>query len=204
MASVLLVSETKVKAFTPLNQNIDMALLTTCIYIAQEVHLQPVIGTLGMDYYTNLVKQVQLSGGTMSTADKIMLDDYIAPLLIWAGYYEAIPEVWNRKMNKGLTVGNSEQSTALDIKGMQYFRDNALNKYQFYIQRLIDRVQAYPSDYPWWYQYNFKDGMPSSNENYFAGIHFSPGMRRPPIKQSWYANLPYYQGPEYGACIDCN
>jgi ABC-type Na+ transport system ATPase subunit NatA len=137
MATVLLVSETKVKSFTTLNQNLDMALLTSMIYLAQEIHLQPVIGTKGYDYYTNLVKSVQLSGGTMSQPDKIMLDEYIAPIVIWAAYYEAIPEVWARKMNKAIVVGNTEQGSAIDLKGMQYYRDNAMNKYQFYIQRLL-------------------------------------------------------------------
>jgi len=92
--TVLLVSETKVKQFTTLNQNLDQALLTSCIYIAQEVHLQPVIGTRGYDYYMDLVRQVN-TGGTMSNADRIMLEDYIAPIVIWAGYYESIPEVSN-------------------------------------------------------------------------------------------------------------
>lgn len=203
MATVLLVSETKLKNFTTLHQNLDVALLTPMIYLAQELHLQPVIGTKGYDYYMNLVKSVQLSGGTMSPADRIMLEDYIAPIVIWGAYYECIPEIWARKMNKGIVVGNTEQGNAIDLKGMQYYRDNAMSKYQFYIQRLLDRVQAYSGDYPWFYSYNDKDGMPSTNQNYFGGITFSPGFRRPPNKNSWYRNLPSYQGPEYGGCIDC-
>lgn len=203
MASVLLISETKLKNFTYIHQNVDMALLTAGIYVAQDIHLQTLIGTKGLDHYTYLVKSVQLSGGTMSTPDRIMLDDYIAPYLLWYSYYEVLPEIWNRKMNKGLQVGASEQSNALDIKGMQYFRDNALSKGQFYGQRLLDRVQAYSGDYPWFYSYSDKDGMPSTNQPYFGGIHFTNGMRRPPIKTDWYGNLPAYQGPEYDACINC-
>jgi hypothetical protein len=202
-STVLFVSENKVKQFTTLNQNLDQALLTSCIYIAQEVHLQPVIGTKGYDYYQNLIRQVN-TGGTMSNADRIMLDDYMAPIVIWAGYYEAIPEVWARKMNKSIVVGNTEQGTAIDLKTMQYYRDNAMSKYQFYIQRLLDRVQSYSGDYPWFYSYSDKDGMPSTNQNYFAGITFTPGFRRPPNRNSWYRNLPLYQGPEYDACVNCD
>jgi hypothetical protein len=203
MATVLLVSETKLKAFTTLHQNTDMALLTPMIYLSQEIHLQPVIGTRGYNYYQDLVKQVQLSGGTMSQADRIMLDEYIAGVLTWAAYYEALPEVWARKSNKGIQVGSSEQSNAVDLKTMQYYRDNAMGKYQFYLQRLLDRVQSYSGDYPWFYSWSDKDGMPSQNEVYFGGIHFPNGFRKPPIKQSWYGNLPSYLGPEYSGCIDC-
>jgi len=74
-------------------------------------------------------------------------------------------------MNKGLQVGSSEQSNAVDIKGMQYYRDNALNKYQFYIQRLLDRVQAYSGDYPWFFSYSDRDGMPSNESELFCRYH---------------------------------
>jgi hypothetical protein len=204
MATVLLISETKLKAFTTLNQNIDMALLTSCIYMSQELGLQTLIGTRGYDYYMDLVKSVQLSGGTMSQADSIMLNDYIAPYLIHRAFYEAMPEVFARKMNKSITLGNTEQGTSIDIKGMSYLREIEQGRYEFYAQRLMDRVMAFPSQYPWYFNYTQQDGMPSSSQTYFAGIHFAPGMRRPPRRNDWYRNLPYYQGPEYDACVDCN
>lgn len=204
MSTVLLISETKLKAFSTLNQNIDMALLTSTIYMAQELGLQTLIGTKGYDYYMNLVKSVQLSGGTMSQADSIMLNDYIAPYLIHRAYYEAYPEIFARRMNKAIVVGNTEQGSSIDIKGMSYMRDIEQGRYEFYAQRLMDRVQAFPSEYPWYFSYTNKDGMPSSSQTYFAGIHFAPGMRRPPRRNDWYRNLPYYQGPEYDACVNCD
>jgi hypothetical protein len=202
MATVLLISETKLKAFTTINQNIDMALLTSCIFMAQELGLQTLIGTKGYDYYTNLVKQVQLSGATMSQPDKIMLDDYIAPYLIHRAYYEAMPEIFARKMNKAIVVGNTEQGSSVDLKGMAYLRDIEQGRYEFYAQRMQDRLRSFPNDYPWYYSYTDKDGMPNSKQTYFSGIHIAPGMRYPPRTNSWYGNLPRYRGPEYECCGD--
>lgn len=203
MATVLLISETKLKNFTTINQNIDMALLTNTIYMAQELGLQTLIGTKGYDYYTNLVKAVQISGQTMSQPDRIMLDDYIAPYLVHRAYYEAMPEIFARKMNKAIVVGNTEQGTSVDLKGMAYLRDIEQGRYEFYSQRMQDRLRSYPNDYPWYYSYSDKDGMPNSKQTYFSGIHIEPGMRYPPRRNSWYGNLPRYQGPEYNACVDC-
>ena len=81
MATVLLLSQTKLKAFTTINQNTDEALLTSCVFMAQELGLQTLLGTKGYDYYTNLVKSVQLSGATLSQADSIMLNEYIARII---------------------------------------------------------------------------------------------------------------------------
>jgi hypothetical protein len=201
--NVLLISEVKLKNFTTLHQNLDMALLTNCIWMAQELGLQTLIGTKGYDYYQNLVIQVQNSGATMSSADRIMLEDYIAPYLLHRSYYEAMPEIYARKMNKAIIAGQTEQGQTVSIKEMSYFRDIEQGRYEFYSQRMLDRIQAYSSDYPWFYSWSDRDGMNSSNQTYFSGIHIEPGLRYPPRSNSWYGNLPRYRGPEYGACVNC-
>jgi hypothetical protein len=200
---VLLISETKLKAFTTINQNVDMALLVSCIFMAQELGLQTLIGTKGYEYYQKLVRDVQLSGATMSQPDRIMLEDYIAPYLIHRAYFEAMPEIFARKMNKAITLGNTEQGTSIDLKGMTYLREIESGRYQFYAQRMQDRIVAYSSDYPWYYSWNDKDGMDSSVQTYFSGIQLEGGMRKPPRKGSFASNLPAYWGPEYSRCVDC-
>ena len=200
MATVLLLSQTKLKAFTTIHQNTDEALLTSCVFMAQELGLQTLLGTKGYEYYTNLVKSVQLSGGTMSQADQIMLNEYIAQYLTHRAYFEAMPEIWSRKMNKGIQVGASEQGNAIDIKGMSYLRDIEMGRYNFYAQRMMDRIQAFPNDYPWYYSYTNQDGMPNSKQNYFGGIFFTPGLRKMPGALN--GNIPAYWGHEYDCCGD--
>jgi hypothetical protein len=202
MAQVLLISETKLKAFTTIHQNVDMELLTANILIAQDLGLQNILGSKGYTYYQDLVKSVQLSGGTMSSADKIMLDEYIAPYLVHRSYYESLPAIYMRTMNKALIVGDTEQGKSVSIREMQYFRDIEMSRYEFYSQRMMDRLRSFPNDYPWYYSYTDKDGMPTSRETYFSGIHIQPGMRYPPRKNSWQGNLPAYYGREYD-CSDC-
>lgn len=197
---VLFVSETKLKSFTAINQNVDMALLVSNIFIAQEVHLQPVIGSKGYHYLQNTIRSSQLSGTTISDVDRNLLDNFIAPVCIHAAYFEALPDIWVRNMNKGLIQGNTEQGTGVDIKSMAYFRGIAQSRYQFYLQRLQDQLQAYSSDYPWYFSYTDKDGMPSAQTNYFSGIFLGGGMRKPPRQGSFAGNLPAY----YGGLWDCD
>ena len=202
-AQILLISETKLKAYTTLNQNIDQALLTSCIFIAQEIHLQALIGTKGYNYYQNLVRDNQLSGTTISTADRTMLDDYFAPYLVHAASYEAMPEIFARKMNKAITIGNTEQGTSIDIKGMSYLREIELSRYNFYAQRMMDYLLGNPSDYPWYYTYGNIQDMPPQKTQYFGGMWFTPGLRKPPRRNQYSGNLPSYWGPEYSRCVDC-
>jgi len=200
----LLISESKLKAYSTLNQNIDMALLTSMIFLSQELGLQTLIGSRCYDYYCNLVQAVQLSGATLTQPERILLEDYIAPYLIYRAEFEATPELFARKMNKAITLGNTEQGTSIDIKGMQYMREISQGRYQFYAQRLQDQLRNFPNDYPCYYAYTNQDGMPTSKQTYFSGIQFQPGVRYPPRRNTWAGNLPSYYGPEYNCCDGYN
>ena len=52
---VLLISETKLKAFTNINRNVDMDVLKAEIQVAQDIDLQTILGT---KFYNHLLSQV--------------------------------------------------------------------------------------------------------------------------------------------------
>ena len=161
------------------------------------------IDSLFIVIFKNLVYQNQLSGATISTADRTFLDDYIAPYLIHAAYFEAMPEMFARKMNKAITVGNTEQGTSIDIKGMQYLRGIEQQRYNFYAQRIMDYLLGNPSEYPWYYTYGNIEDMPPQKTQYFGGVWFTPGMRKPPRRNQIPSNMPAYLDPTLGGCVDC-
>lgn len=202
-AQVLLISQTKLKAYSTINQNVDESLLVSCIFISQDLGLQTLIGTRGYNHYVDLVQANQLSGQTISQADRIMLDDYFAPYLIHRASYESMPEIFARKMNKAITVGNTEQGTSIDIKGMEYLRGIEQARYNFYAQRIMDYILAHPDEYPWYYSYGNIDDMPPQKTQYFSGVWFTPGMRKPVRNGVIPANMRAYIDPTLGGCVDC-
>jgi hypothetical protein len=193
MSAVLLVSETKLKAFSNIHQNVDTALLSTNIKIAQDLHLQ---NLLGSKFLNEIYEQVRTN--TLSDTNKILIDEWISPYLIHASAFEALPEIFMRLNNKTITIGDTEQGKAISVKEMAYLRDLYQSRFNFYSQRLQDELRNYPEKYPLYYSYTNKDGMPPRRETYFAGIHFPPGNRYPPrggIKRT----IPTY----YGGTFDC-
>lgn len=194
MASVLLISETKLKSFSTIHQNVDSALLAPMIKIAQDLHLQNLIGTR---FINELYDQVKT--GTLTQVNKELIDEWIAPYLIHASMFEATPEIFMRMMNKTVVIGDTEQGKAITIKEMAYLRDIYQSRFNFYAQRLQDELRNRPNLYPLYYAYSSTDGMPPRRETYMAGIHFPPGNRYPP-RRDVFRNLPTYRGPENICC----
>jgi hypothetical protein len=135
MANVLLISENKIKAFTNINKNVDMDTIRAEIGIAQDIHLQTLLGTR---FYQHLLDQVSATGNTFNASELTLVNDYIAPYLIQTAYFEMIPHLHYRTMNRGIVEGNMESATGVDLGTMQYLRGVQKQRSDFYKMRLQD------------------------------------------------------------------
>ena len=70
---VILVSQGKLKAFTTINENVDVELLLPNIQIAQD-YLAITTGTKLLEHLL-----LAVSGGTLTTDEVTLLEDYIQP-----------------------------------------------------------------------------------------------------------------------------
>ena len=189
---VLMISQSKLKAFCDINENLDVELLLPNIQISQD-YLQTIIGT---KLYKHLLNAIE--NETLNSDEVTLLEDYIQPSLLHRSYYEAIPSLWIRVMNKGIIQGNTEQGTSVDAGSMKYLRNIQENRYQFYNQRLLDWLNAKSNLYPQYNTYNSNDGgVPPSDANYFSGVVIPNGNRG--------ANYPYRSNNngDYDNCFDC-
>jgi len=189
---VLMISQSKLKAFCDINENLDVELLLPNIQVSQD-YLQSAIGT---KLYKHLLNAIE--NNTLNSDEVILLEDYIQPTLLHRSYYEAIPSLWIRVMNKGIIQGNTEQGTSIDAGSMKYLRNIQENRYQFYNQRLLDWLNAKSNLYPQYTTTNSSDGgMSPSDQNYFSGIVIPDGNRG--------ANYPYRRNNngDLDNCFDC-
>ncbi len=174
---ILLVSAEKIKAFTEINENVDEALLLSNIKIAEDISLQTVLGTKFLRHIKNAAQ-----GGTLTSAETTLLQDYIQPFLIQQAYYESLVAIYMRVMNKSVVVGNTVQGSAISTADLKYLRNVVRDRAEFYKQRLMDELKDNQGDYPLYWSSTSNDGMKPSKENYFGGIHIPPGERKlPPV-----------------------
>lgn len=191
---ILLVSAEKVKSFTEVNENLDESILLPNIQIAQEIGLHNLLGT---EFYEHILSAAQ--GGTLTSAETTLVEDYIAPYLLHRAVYEALPAIYMRMMNKSVSIGESPNSRSADRGDMSYLRNIHQNRYEWYSQRLQDYIQPRNGDYPLYFQFNSNEGgIPSASVNYFSGIQIPDGPRRP--YKYWTKSIPVYTDPTGRNC----
>lgn len=204
MANVLLVSEGKLKAFTNINKNVDIDAIRAELSVAQDLHLQPLLGT---KFYKHLLAQVSSTGNTFNSDELELVNDYISPFLINVSYFEMIPHLHYRTMNRGIVEGQMESATSVDAETMKYLRGIQKQRSEFYKQRLQDYLITGEGQnkFPDYLSYSTLDGMiPDKSSKYNSPIVLNHTTRYGYSKRAL-GNLQSYSEIERSnpPCYDC-
>lgn len=175
----LLISEVKLKNYTNINKNVDMDVLKAEIQIAQDIDVQTILGTL---FYKHLLNGIQEDGTTTWNADeRELVNDYLQPFLVQTAYFNAIPQIMYRTMNRGIVEGEMQNAKSVDIETMKYLRNVQKARADFYLQRLMDwlLIGRGQNKFPQYNSSSTMDGMiPDRVQKYNNGIFLNQSTRK--------------------------
>jgi len=209
MTDTLLISEQKLREFTPLNNNVDSKLLTNCVIVQQDINIQRLLGT---KLYHRLLDDVKTNNVTGNY--EILLKDWVQPSLLWWSYYEILENIYSRPRNNGLLKPTGgENSVEVDYSLYSRLRDSAKNKAEYYSELLarylVAKQQLYPEMQSIQFLYqlypDFSNQLRSpvvfsrNNRGYHAKQAQQIGLR---IADSQYPQLPYGSNIMWGGLSD--
>jgi len=133
MTSTLIMSETKLKTFTDINNSVDPDLLFNAVREAQDIHIQLM---LGYNLYQSILTKIQTN--TLTGNYATLVNNYVVDALLYWSYYEALEAIWMRPRNNGLLIPQGgDQAQAVDLKIYDKKRESVKDKAQFYGERLV-------------------------------------------------------------------
>ena len=166
---VLLLSEQRLKEDSLINNNVDSMYIFPAIQTAQEIGLQPLLGT---KLYNKLLEVVE-NGGDEQYFD--LLDSYVIPYLEMKVMADIQIPLAYKIRNAGLVQNTSENTTLPTLQETQYIVEYYENKASFYANRMSDFLIANSNSYP---EYNSCDSiadMHSNRMSYNTGIYLGGG-----------------------------
>ncbi|MDR0823578.1 MAG: hypothetical protein LBN74_00665 [Prevotella sp.] len=165
--SIPLITEKLFKQYSPVTSNTDITEFVPYICIAQELHIEPVLGEPLM---TELKEQIDANNLTPENSDLILKT---APALSFYAVYQALPFHWAAIVNKGITIRESENSKGIDIKDLAQLRQWIKNDAAILVSRLIEFMCRCRGDYPLWRPLRddvINEG--STAKNFDSGFYF--------------------------------
>ena len=163
MAS-LFCNEDKLKSSTAINYNVDTAFLLPFLKIAQDKHLQVILGT---DLYVKIENEI--AAGTLAGVYKTLVDSYVQDAIIHYALIEALPFISFQIKNGTVTQKNSENGTAASKDDLNWLIQKERDTAEFYGQRIVDYLCENSSSFPEYTSNSGSDLNPISNA-YNTGI----------------------------------
>jgi hypothetical protein len=139
-----IISEDLFKQHSPVTSNTDITEFVPYISIAQELHIEPVLGEPLM---SELKTQIESNTLTPENSDLIIKT---APALSFYAVYQALPFHWATIVNKGVTIRESENSKGVDIKDIAQLRRWIKDDADTLKSQLIDFLCRCKNKYPLW------------------------------------------------------
>ena len=164
MKDILLISEKTLKSQSYINDNVDSCYIVPAIRTAQDIGLQPLIGT---NLYVALQDKIQ--SNSIEGDYKILMDDYITPYLVNRVMMEIQLPLAYKMRNSGIVQSNNEYETNTYLKDAKQMSVYYEQKSDFYGLRLTSYLNHNSSKFP---EYTNSDcsGISPSKENYNTNI----------------------------------
>jgi hypothetical protein len=131
MANVLFIGEEYIRENTVFNLNVDIKDIEQSAGVAQDMHIQPILGTTFYNYL-----ETAYSAQTL-TADEQELMSYIKPALAYQAAQMTLPFLAYNVKNKGPVTQFGENATNVDAGTFHFLRKEIQNRAEFYTQRLV-------------------------------------------------------------------
>jgi len=174
--NVLFISEQKLKDNTPITDNVDSSELRFGIYMAQTIQIQESLGTNLYEYLLKIIDDNTINTDISLIRYKELMDNFIQPTLIAYAYTICLDNFWVKFMNVGLVQNRNEQGSAVDLKTLQYLKNNAKNQAEFQ-DNLLRRHLVFRSGwYPEYFSGNLNNGqLPPETDAPFKSAMTLPG-----------------------------
>ena len=141
MATALFISRTDLVRNSIIDGNIDTDKFIQFIKLAQEIHIQNYLGT---ELYNKL--GTLISDGSIDDSGnakyKTLLNDYVAPMLIWFAQVDYIPFAAYQIRNGGVYKHRSETADTVGKNEIDYLVEKARTNAQWYTRRFIDYIRC--------------------------------------------------------------
>lgn len=166
MATVIFISEQRLKALTALHANVEPQDLMPAVEQAQDIYVQELLGTT---FYNGL--KARVVAATLTAQEEVLLKDYIGPMLANYALYMAIPTLSYKIFNKSILQPTSEESQPASLEQIKFVRDNVFSTAQFYRERSREFLRNNSTDFAEYLNPDWQDGMlPDKQGGYYGGI----------------------------------
>ena len=161
MAQVLFVSPADVIKSTGINGNVDRDQMIQFIKIAQDIHIQGILGTKLFNKIASDINADTLSGNYLT-----LFTSYIQDMVIHYSAIEILPYIHYKVANGGIYVKGAENGESATKQDLDYLVQKERDIAEHYSRRFVDHMAFNSNLFPEYNNSSNDDMYPSKNQNF--------------------------------------
>lgn len=147
MSEVLLINRADIMRLSGVNGSIDIDKILPHVNTAQDIHLEPILGTKLIDKCKTLIAAGTI-GDAGNEAYKTLVYNYVTPALVYLTLWDAMPFIQYTIANGGIFQHNSENSNSPIDDSVNQLIHRFKDKAAEYVRRLSDYICDHSSSFP--------------------------------------------------------
>jgi hypothetical protein len=165
MATALLITRDDVVRYTNVNGNVDVDKFIQFVLIAQDIHIQSMLGTRLLEKI-----QAEIIAGTLADPYLTLLTKYIKPALIHFAMVEFLPYSAYTIANKGVYKHGAENSETVSKDEVDFMVEKQRQTAMHYKERFVDYICNNSSLFPEYNQNTGSDMYPNSDTDFTGWV----------------------------------
>jgi hypothetical protein len=149
---------------TAINGNVDRDQMIQFIKIAQDIHVQAILGTA---LYNRL--KTDVLNNTLAGNYETLLEDYVQDVLVHYSMTEILPFLAYKVSNGGVFKKQSENSEGIEKSELEYLIQRERDIAEHYGRRLVSYLTFYGSLTPEYYENQNGEMYPTDGQSFHGG-----------------------------------
>lgn len=137
MNNILLISEKTIKENSLVSNNVDGKYIQNAIRTAQDISLQPIIGS---KLFKRLCEGIE--NDNLTDLENDLISTYIQPILLNSVMSDLVLQLTFKFRNLGAVQTTDTNVLVPSLRDLQYIREDYNMKASFYMNRLSDYLKA--------------------------------------------------------------
>jgi hypothetical protein len=146
---------------TAINGNVDRDQMIQFIKIAQDIHVQAILGTA---LYNRL--KTDVLNNTLAGNYETLLEDYVQDVLVHYSMTEILPFLAYKVSNGGVFKKQSENSEGIEKSELEYLIQRERDIAEHYGRRLVSYLTFYGSLTPEYYENQNGEMYPTDGQSF--------------------------------------
>jgi hypothetical protein len=180
--NIYIIGANYIKENSELQDNVEEKFIKRSILSAQDIDLQNLLGTELYNLVLSELYNYKITGTTISTRIKTLVDDYVVPTLLYSVLRDVIPFLIFKLTPSSVAQNDNNANTNVtEYKILALFRKEYETKYEHYSNRLTFYLNENNTTFPEWNYLNTSGDnqsvAPKKDQTYFGGIQLDGESR---------------------------